>query len=536
MESLDEIKYLIEEGQLVEAKARIKMLDSTISQVPELYSLKAVISIIEGSLTDAEGFIFEGLSQDPQNADLLFNMAYIFNVRNEYEKARQFYKLALKYTESYDSKVSIFEALESLQPKIDNEQTKQPLVSVVVLAYNKLDYTRLCVESILKFTSHIDYELITVDNGSTDNETREFFHSLPNARVVFLNENVGPTRGFNAGIKVARGKYTACVCNDFIFTPRWLDNLLICIESDQSIGFVSPGANMISNMQHIAGKYSSISEMLQFANDYNYSDPNKWEERVRLLPCVLMVRTKLLQELGGYDERFYFGEFADDDIAFRIRRKGYKLIFCKDTFTFHYGSVTTIHDQRENNSLQKSRQIFIDKYNLDVWTDANFNSNMVDNLSKLIRVNNVELLGINTKCGGNPLQLKNRLRQKDIDQVRITNFCIEEKYLDDVRTVSDEVMLGQLSDCYTRLNSRKYDVLIFEHNLGIFVKMPKLIDEMLGLLQKDGHFALLLKIEDETEIDSISHIWAPKYGLRLTYELFSNDFGDFIMIIGEKGI
>ncbi len=56
-----------------------------------------------------------------------------------------------------------------------------PLVSIVVLAYNQLEYTKQCIESISRYTSHIDYELITVDNGSSDG-TREYFNGLPHAR------------------------------------------------------------------------------------------------------------------------------------------------------------------------------------------------------------------------------------------------------------------------------------------------------------------------------------------------------------------
>lgn len=231
------------------------------------------------------------------------------------------------------------------------------LVSVVLLAYNNLDYTRDCVESILMNTDDIEFELILVDNGSTDG-TKEYFDSIPGVKVIHLEYNIHLVKGFNIGLMAAEGKYSAAVCNDFIFAPNWLNNLLICIESDPDFGFVSPGATSISNMQQIAMPFISKADFREKAREYNISDPSKWEERVVLLPNVLCCPTALLNRIGYYDTRFFRGEFLDDDISFRIRRAGYKLIYCGDTVTHHFGSITTASDHLTN-SLEEGRKTFL---------------------------------------------------------------------------------------------------------------------------------------------------------------------------------
>ncbi|MEK3789569.1 glycosyltransferase family 2 protein [Paenibacillus sp. FSL K6-1230] len=535
MEQLTKIKKLIEAGEISEAKSEINQFENEFSQLPEFYSMKSVIAVMEEDYEEAERVLIHGLEIDTNHVDLLYNMAFICDMKKDFLQARIYYKHALRNTQSAELKTLICDELESLQLKINETDTSSPLVSIVVLAYNNLEYTRLCVESILQFTSHINYELITVDNGSSDG-TREYFHSIPNATVVCLKENIGPTRGFNEGIKAARGKYTACVCNDFIFTPRWLDNLLQCIESDDSIGFVSPGANHISNMQQIKGDYSTVQEMLHFAEEYNHSDPKKWEERVRLLPCVLMVRTPLLKELGGYDERFYFGEFADDDIGFRIRRSGYKLIFCKDTFTFHYGSITTGHDQRVNNSLQKSRQIFYHKYGVDAWSDAVFNPLLTRKLAENPTAANVQILGINSKCGGNPLQLKNYLRENGTKQVLITNYCIDEKYIIDLKTVSNRTIYGQLSNITHGLENEKYNYIILEHKLAAFKENPTLLQQIDELLIENGYFGFLLEMNgEEKKADTLIASLNEQGYTILAQHLFSDINGESLIVIGQKG-
>ncbi len=365
------------------------------------------------------------------------------------------------------------------------------LVSIVVLAYNKLEYTRQCIESIYQYTpDSISYELIVVNNGSTDG-TRDYFDSLPYAKPIHLEQNVGPVNGFNAGMEAAAGKYVACICNDFILTTNWLDNLLACIESDRNIGFVSPGANYISNYQQIRGDYRTLAEMQEFAKAYNVSDPRKWEERVRLLPCVLMVRRDILDEVGLFDPVFYFGEFADDDLSFRIRRAGYKLIFARDTFVYHFGSVTTGVEQRENNSLGISRGIFLQKYGIDVWADAIFDPFLVDTVSYEPKPE-VRILAINPACGATPLQIKNKYREQGSGKVSITSITDKMTYYEDLQTVSDRVILGNVNFPKAALGAESFDVIFLGPHVEQFEHIEQLFADFKTMLRPGGQIICAL--------------------------------------------
>ncbi|AWV36120.1 glycosyltransferase [Paenibacillus sp. FSL H7-0716] len=486
------IQEYIHSGDLYKAKELMSELEdnSYLVKEVEIYTMKAAIAVAENKLHEAEELLLKGLLIDSEYIDVLFNLGYVYKLRNNLIQSNYFFEKALDVTRDN----ALINAIEQFieDNRYLNSLTEKPLVSIIVLAYNKLDYTKLCIESILKYTLDISYELILVNNGSTDG-TREYFDSLPSVKPLHLMKNVGVTNGFNEGMRVAEGKYTACVCNDFIFTPRWLENLLICIESDERIGYVSPGASMISNLQQINGEYNNLEEMLQFAERYNHSDPRKWEERVRLLPCVLMVRTELLKQIDYYDPRFYYGEFADDDISFRIRRAGYKLIYCKDTFTYHFGSVTVRDDQVNNNSLNVSRDIFIDKYNLDSWTDAVMNIGLLKEFSVKLSCTNASILGVNTRCGSNPLQLKNMLREKGILDTCITNYCLDHKYLQDIITVSDDYIQGDIENIDIELKNQKFDYIIFEYDSNNLNNHPLIIAQLSSKLNHGGQLALILK-------------------------------------------
>ncbi|MCK9859779.1 glycosyltransferase [Paenibacillus sp. ATY16] len=361
----------------------------------------------------------------------------------------------------------------------------QPFVSFVVLAYNHLEITKRCIDSLLLHTPLEGNELILVNNGSSDG-TQAYFDSIPGASPVHLPQNVGPVNGFNVGMNAAQGKYIALISNDMILTSGWLPNLIACIESDPGIGFVSPGANYVSNFQQISLPFQTLEEMQVEAKAYNVSDPNKWEERVRLMPVILFSLTDRLREIGGYDPRFYFGEFGDDDISYRYRRAGYKLVYAGDTFIYHHGSVTTGIDQQQNNSLQVSRQIFYNKYGIDSWAEGLPNMQLVDAVRRQWSPReSVSILAINCCIGATPLAVKTFMKQQGARNVRLTSLSNQEKYLVDLRTISDRTFYFDTSEDFRQLlGGEQFDYILFEHGYSEFIRS---FDELNRYLLPTGH-------------------------------------------------
>ncbi|MDD4601155.1 MAG: glycosyltransferase family 2 protein, partial [Negativicutes bacterium] len=473
-----------------------------------------IIEIMNGDLEAAEKTLWKGLLQNLNNFDLLYNLAYLYQTKGSNHLALTLYKRAREYTKTPEYLSVASNAIEEIENKIiaqnKNIQFQKPLVSIVLLAYNHLDYTKQCVESVYHYTKGIDFELITVNNGSSDG-TREYFDSLPNVKKVHLPENVGCVNGFNAGLIMAEGKYTAAICNDFIFTTNWLHNLLKCIESDDKIGYVSPGSDNISNYQLINYEYKGIEQLQDFAEKYNISDPKKWEERVRLLPNVLMVRTEIFKKVGYYDPIFYFGEFADDDIALRIRRAGYKLVFLRDTFVHHFGSITVGVDQRMHNSLQVSREIFFDKHGIDAWDDASFNYQLVEKVN-YNKKSSIKILGINTCCGGTPLQVKNRFNESGVKDTVIYNFTDDIRFITDLQTVSDFSACGTSDELETFIGNEKFDIIIVERGFITRCDPGVLISSLKRMLKNDGQLLIIA-----SNLSYYTHIIKLLNGIRLIH-------------------
>jgi GT2 family glycosyltransferase len=113
-------------------------------------------------------------------------------------------------------------------------------LSIAVIAFNKLEYTKQCVESILKYVpKDLHYELILINHGSTDG-TKEYFESISPTKQLDIFINGG---GLAAYTYICEGKYFMLVSNDVIVTENAIANMIKCMESDEKIAWVVPATS-----------------------------------------------------------------------------------------------------------------------------------------------------------------------------------------------------------------------------------------------------------------------------------------------------
>ncbi len=236
--------------------------------------------------------------------------------------------------------------------------------SIIILSYNQVDYTLACIESIKENTRE-DYEIIVVDNNSSV-ETVSALESVDNIILIKNSQNRGFPGGCNDGIMAATGDNILLLNNDTIVTENWLTNLLAALYSSDKIGAVGPVSNSCSNFQSIPCSYGSLDEMFSFAKEYNKSNKDLWEKRNRLIGFALLIKKDVLDKVGLLDERFFPGNFEDDDLSLRIRLAGYDLVLCKDTFIHHFGSVSFTEESsnRFGKTLSINEKKFLDKWQL----------------------------------------------------------------------------------------------------------------------------------------------------------------------------
>ncbi|WP_152396379.1 glycosyltransferase [Paenibacillus guangzhouensis] len=366
--------------------------------------------------------------------------------------------------------------------------------SIVIATFNKLNYNQLCIESIRKYTSHLDYEIIVVDNNSTDG-TVDWLNQQEDILAVFNTENFGFPKACNQGIELATGDHILLLNNDTIVTKDWLDNMLRCLHSDESIGAVGSVTNNCANYQSISVPYNTVEEMHQFAAEFNISDPEKWEERIRLIGYNLLIKNSVISQVGLLDERFTPGNYEDDDYCLRIRLAGYKLMLCKDTFIHHFGSTSF----RENVNgylklLNTNKQKFYEKWSIDPDGLAEINYNLVNQI-KPIHPSSLRILEIGCGLGANLVEIRNRFpnaelhgEEPDVHKANVAKFVAtinsneyEKGYFDYI-IISDPLeydLMREVLHYYELLNS--YGGLLIEvPNIHHFRIIDRFLRDDLG--------------------------------------------------------
>lgn len=375
-----------------------------------------------------------------------------------------------------------------------------PLVSIYFQAYNHLEeYTKPAIEAIFKYTQDIDYELILVDNGSTDG-TFEYFKSLayPNKRIYRITKNIGAFYGYMGAKRATRGrfirgKYFVSVPNDVLVTENWLKNMLRCAESDERIGFLVPMSDRVSNMQDVDLGYTDFADMQRKAAVFNQSDPLKWYDRLRLIPTVCMIRTSL-REFYETDYGFVYN-FADDDLSFAYRRLGYRLILCGDVFVHHEGSTVVGADRNKFiEDLEKGREVFRRKYRgIDAWDDVlNFERPMLGAMFDTVeqRTSPIHVLGVDVRCGSPLFEIKNLLRRHGLLDVHLAAYTTDAKYWQDLSFVCDgDVYCGDIDRLHKKLGDAMYDYIIIGEYPDTYDDANMLIQDAAAHLREGGLLA-----------------------------------------------
>lgn len=216
----------------------------------------------------------------------------------------------------------------------------QNKVTIVIPNYNGLKFMEPCFRS-LKAQTYQSYELLVVDNGSTDGSVEWLKENhIPS---IFLPENTGFTGAVNTGIKAAKTPYVILLNNDIEAAPRYVEELVKAVERSPRIFSVS--SKMIQ-MYHrdLMDDAGDMYCLLGWAYQRGVGRPvGCYEKPCRVFSAcagAAIYRRAVFEEIGYFDP-MHFAYLEDMDVGYRARIAGYHNVYCPEAVVYHVGSGTS---------------------------------------------------------------------------------------------------------------------------------------------------------------------------------------------------
>lgn len=236
-------------------------------------------------------------------------------------------------------------------------------VSIIVVLYNQAHLGLLCLESILQ-NAEVSYQLILVDNNSTDN-THQLLELLDGVEVIRNKENLGFGHACGQGVERARGNYLCFLNNDALLGPSSLSAVLRDCREDKSIGAVGGKVLLADGLLQEAGAMVWRNGSTWGYGRGDNPDLPRYQFRrpVDYSSAVFLFTPRItFQELGGFDARFSPAYYEDTDYCFKVWEKGLRVLYEPQAVIHHYESGSSETTEAVKAAIANNRAKFVDKW------------------------------------------------------------------------------------------------------------------------------------------------------------------------------
>ena len=225
---------------------------------------------------------------------------------------------------------------------------------IIIPVWNQLEDTKDCIDSILRNTKY-PYRII-IDNAS-DQETASYLDSLAKEGIFLIRnkQNEGFIKAVNNGIRASNAEFVCILNNDTIVTNGWIGEMIKVLEKNASIGLVNPSSNTL-------GQNTKEGLTLDMHAKEIKHQTGQFVELGNAFGFCMLVRRKLFDKIGLFDEGYGMGYFEDTDLSLRAKQKGYKAVRAFSSYVYHKESVSFKLLKSFNKDFKENKRIFEQKW------------------------------------------------------------------------------------------------------------------------------------------------------------------------------
>lgn len=233
-------------------------------------------------------------------------------------------------------------------------------LSLIIVNHNTCQLLRECLFSLQRGNEGVHFEIIVVDNGSSDESPEMVAQQFPHVILIRNERNEGFAKPNNQGLKIARGRYLMLLNSDTIVRPRALETLVRFMDEHPEDGasgprLLYPDGRLQPSCRNFPSLWRHFCDMTGLETFFPRSIFGNFETRFHYdhdeevdqpMGAALLVRRQAFQEVGYLDERLKI-YYNDADWCLRIRQAGWRISFVHDSEVIHHGSMTTAITNRQ---------------------------------------------------------------------------------------------------------------------------------------------------------------------------------------------
>lgn len=271
-------------------------------------------------------------------------------------------EIEIKEYAEFVSKNSWYDRCEKLLALTDsyylNAQKYSGRISVIILNHNNDKVIQKCIASLLRHNNRYQYEIIIVDNKSTDNSVENLSKNFGDKVKLIMNDKNGCSSGRNLGVKNANGEYIVFLDSDqWVVSDLWLDAALWILENRKTVGAVSWGAGWFTT-EDCRGPIVDYFENRAMSSELLYRTDLSY-----LATSGFVMKKELFNTIGGFDEYYDPTCFEDTDLSLAVNHSGLQTAYCPYLNIMHLPHQTTESGSKKHTELfNRNSKYFIEKW------------------------------------------------------------------------------------------------------------------------------------------------------------------------------